>query len=57
MKLTGENRSQLQMFCLEESVAEDSYLRVVDAFVDYLNPTFEVGGFKIEYFPNPAHRP
>ena len=37
MLLTGENRSQLQMMCLEESVALDSYVRVVDAFVDYLN--------------------
>jgi len=37
MKLSGENRSQLQMMCLEEIVAKDSYVRVVDAFVDYLN--------------------
>ena len=37
MLLTGENRSQLQMMCLEESVALNSYVRVVDAFVDYLN--------------------
>ena len=37
MLLAGENRSQLQMLCLEESVARDSFVRVVDAFVDYLN--------------------
>ena len=37
MLLTGENRSQLQMMYLEESVALDSYMRVVDAFVNYLN--------------------
>lgn len=46
MLLFGENRSQLQMMCLEESVASDSFFRVVDGFVDYLN--LDELGFKIK---------
>jgi transposase len=46
MKLSGQDRNQIQMICLEGQVAPDSYARVIDAFVDFL----EIGklGFKIK---------
>ena len=36
-----ENREQLQMFSLETAVAQDSIVRIVDAFVD----TFQLEEF------------
>jgi transposase len=30
----GTDRNQMTMFCLESSIAQDSFVRVVDAFVD-----------------------
>lgn len=36
MKLTGCDRNQFQLICLENFVSPDSYARVIDAFVDFL---------------------
>ena len=33
----GKNRSQIKMMCLDDHVAKDSYVRVLDAFVDCLD--------------------
>ncbi len=33
----GENRNQMLMFCLENAIADDSFVRVVDAFVDVID--------------------
>ena len=33
----GENRNQVFMFCLESSIPADSFVRVVDAFVDAID--------------------
>ena len=36
MKLIGGDRNQFQMICPENYISENSYVRVVDAFVDFL---------------------
>ena len=33
----GENREQMMMFCLETAITKDSFVRVVDAFVDAID--------------------
>jgi hypothetical protein len=33
----GEERNQLQIFCLEQMVASDSFVRVIDLFVDSID--------------------
>jgi len=33
----GFDRSQMLMFCLESTIAQDSFVRVVDSFVDVIN--------------------
>jgi len=35
--IKGEHRHQLCMFSLESSVAPDSFVRVIDAFVDTID--------------------
>lgn len=40
--IVGENRNQIQMIALEQSVAPDSWARVIDLFVDIL-PIGELG--------------
>ena len=40
----GKNRSQIKMMCLDDHVAKDSYVRVLDAFVDCLD--LQALGFK-----------
>ena len=46
MKLIGGDRNQFQMICLENYISENSYVRVVDAFVDFLD--IKKLGFKIK---------
>lgn len=46
MKLIGQDRNQFQLFCPEEYVSTESFARVVDAFVDFLEP--EKIGFTIK---------
>lgn len=36
--VTGQQRNQLMMFCLESSVAADAFVRVIDTFVDATDP-------------------
>jgi len=39
----GSDRNQMFMFCLESAIARDSFVRVVDAFVDAIDlESFEV---------------
>ncbi len=33
----GSDRNQMMMFCLESSIAQDSFVRIVDAFVDAID--------------------
>jgi transposase len=35
--ISGINRNQIQLLCLEELVAKESIARVIDAFVDILD--------------------
>lgn len=35
--IQGEERKQLQIFCLEQMVAPDSFVRVIDFFVDSID--------------------
>lgn len=37
MLIQGTDRGQLQMFCLEESIAPDAFVRIIDLLVDALN--------------------
>ena len=46
MKLTGGDRNQFQMICLENIVSPESHARAVDAFVDFLD--VKKLGFKIK---------
>ena len=46
MKLTGGDRNQFQMICMESYISENSYVRAVDAFVDFLD--IKKLGFKIK---------
>ena len=46
MKLIGGDRNQFQMICLESYISENSYARVIDAFVDFL--ALKKLGFKIK---------
>jgi len=45
-QLLGENRHQFQLFCLDSAIAEDSEVRVIDAFVDVLD--LKTLGFQIK---------
>ncbi len=40
--ISGNDRNQMQFFALEEMVAQDSWARVIDLFVDML-PIKELG--------------
>jgi len=46
--IQGEERNQLQMLCLEQSVEKDSFVRVIDFFVDTID--LAGFGFKRAYF-------
>lgn len=35
--IQGEERNQLQMFCLEQMVEADSFVRAIDFFVDSID--------------------
>lgn len=55
--LTGQNRRQIQLLCLEDLVAVDSYVRVVDAFVDLLDlPALNFIQKGDSHEGNPAYR-
>ncbi len=55
--IKGQQRNQLQMFCLEQVVAEDSFVRIIDLFVDVI----ELKSFCIKHVdineegPQPYH--
>jgi transposase len=55
--IQGKDRSQIELFCLDEIVSADSYARLVDLFVNSL----ELGeyGFKVDFIENgrPAYHP
>ncbi len=46
MKLTGGDRNQFQLICLENHISENSHARAIDAFVDFLE--LKELGFKIK---------
>ena len=57
--IIGKNRSQLEMFCLEESVNKDNEVRLIDLFVESL-PLEEYGFIEENRNPlggRPAYHP
>ncbi len=54
----GENRNQMLMFCLENAIAADSFVRVVDAFVDIVDlDSFGFSHVKCQEQGRPAYHP
>jgi transposase len=55
--IRGESRDQIQFFCLEQAVAQDNEVRLIDLFVNSL--TLKDYGFKTEFDENgrPAYHP
>ena len=52
--ITGKNRNQMSMFCLEQEIGKDSEVRLIDAFVDWLpleEMRFQTKGESIEGRP------
>ena len=37
MHITGKNRLQMEMLCMEDRIAADNPVRVIDAFIDALD--------------------
>ena len=38
----GENRNQMFLFSLESAIAKDSFVRIVDAFVDLIDRRLKI---------------
>ena len=55
--IQGKPRNQWEMYCLDAHVDADNEVRLIDLFVDSLNPS-ELG-FKVDYEENgwPAYHP
>lgn len=55
--IQGNNRNQVEFFCLEESIEADNEVRLIDLFVNSLN--LAKYGFKTEFVENgrPAYHP
>lgn len=54
----GENRDQMLMFCLENAIPADSFVRVVDAFVDAVDlDSFDFSHVKCQEQGRPPYHP
>ena len=56
--IVGENRNQIQMIAFEQLVAQDSWARVIDLFVDIL-PVYGLGfkHIKLQSEGRPPYNP
>ncbi|MBB3186325.1 IS1182 family transposase [Microbacter margulisiae] len=56
--IQGEERNQLQMFCLEQMVEADSFVRVIDYFVDTIDlESFGFRNVKLKEEGRPPYHP
>ena len=55
--ITGKDRSQTEFFCLEQAIAQDNEVRLIDLFVNAVNLSDH--GFDMSYIDNgrPAYHP
>ena len=55
--IIGKDRTQMEIFCLDQLISETNEIRIIDLFVNALSLT--EFGFKTEYIDNgrPAYHP